>query len=111
MAILERYAFSTKRNVGMRLHKTPSLFSHADHWIGQVARTAISLVPICRLCVAYRVKVQKSQPIPAHIVLLMQVANTQGHGEEYCKRGPWISLAPAALDLSIVPRVIGRAEY
>jgi hypothetical protein len=33
-------------------------------------------------------KVQTSQPMPAHIVLLILSASTHGHGDEYLRTGP-----------------------
>lgn len=35
-----------------------------------------------------RIKVQPTQPIPTHMTLLIAVASTQGHGEEYFSDAP-----------------------
>ena len=34
-------------------------------------------------------KVQLTQPMPTHIVELIAIANTQGHGDEYCSGVAW----------------------
>jgi hypothetical protein len=50
-------------------------------------RTAISRVSFFRVWMTYWANVQNSQPTPTQIVLLMQIASAQGHGEEYRKAG------------------------